>query len=118
MSGPDTAGGTSDPVARAGEGMTVKLLERRCTRCGARMEELCNGHTGELVAIRCRGGCKPAPKTFAVPAGTKAERCRSCGQGVYWIRTAGGKSMPVERDGISHFARCHQAAAWRKGKGG
>ena len=60
MRGPDVEGRTSDILARGGESTTVKILARRCTRCGSRMEELCNVHNGELVAIRCRGGCRPS----------------------------------------------------------
>ena len=60
MKGPDVEGRTSDPLARGGESTTVKILQRRCTRCGSRMEEICNVHDGEIVAIRCRGGCRPS----------------------------------------------------------
>jgi hypothetical protein len=43
-----------------------------------------------------------------------ASKCRSCGATVYWIVTKNGKKMPVEADGVSHFARCPQAEAWRR----
>jgi len=117
MAGPEVQGGTTDALARAGEGTTVRVLERRCQRCGARMEELTDAYTGEIKAIRCRGGCKPAVQTFAIPPGTKLGRCRSCGTPVYWIRTKAGRFMPVEPDGVSHFARCRQASNWRRQRG-
>lgn len=106
-----------DPVARAGEGTTVRLLDRHCPRCGARMEELTDAYTGEIKAIRCRGGCRPAVQTFPIPAGARPSRCRTCGTPVYWIRTKGGKLMPVESDGVSHATRCRQAATWRRKRG-
>lgn len=39
--------------------------------------------------------------------------CRSCGEGIVWTVTKAGKRMPVNPDGISHFATCPQAAEWR-----
>lgn len=81
------------------------------------MEELTDAYTGEIKAIRCRGGCRPAVQTFPIPAGARPSRCRTCGTPVYWIRTKGGKLMPVESDGVSHATRCRQAATWRRKRG-
>lgn len=58
MKGAETQGGTTDPIARAGEGTTVRILQRRCTRCGARLEDIRHAYSNDLVAIRCRGGCR------------------------------------------------------------
>lgn len=40
--------------------------------------------------------------------------CRSCAMPVEFERTASGKLMPVEADGVSHFARCPEAKRWSK----
>jgi hypothetical protein len=72
---------------------------------------------------------------FDVPATTRQERCRSCHAPIYWIRTLGGKLMPVDcaveggappvhnppwpalpGRGVSHFATCPEADRWRKGR--
>lgn len=56
--------------------------------------------------------------------------CKSCGASIEWIKTTGGKPMPVDAKVItivtdagnvvrgreSHFATCPDAAAHRKGK--
>jgi hypothetical protein len=56
-------------------------------------------------------------------------RCRSCQRGIVWLKTEGGKNMPVDADTfaqgqppifnpelghISHFATCPNADDWRK----
>lgn len=46
-------------------------------------------------------------------------KCRSCREPIYFIKTASGKSMPVnfsevEDERISHFATCPKAKAWRR----
>jgi hypothetical protein len=51
---------------------------------------------------------------FTIPAGTPVKACKSCGAGIYWIRTAAGKAMPCDPDGTSHFASCPQADQHRK----
>lgn len=45
----------------------------------------------------------------------KREACRSCGATVEWAKTANGKSTPMDLDGTPHWARCPQAATWRRG---
>lgn len=40
--------------------------------------------------------------------------CRSCGAAIFWVRSRGGKPMPLNRDGSSHFADCPNAEAHRK----
>jgi hypothetical protein len=51
---------------------------------------------------------------FAIPVGTPAAQCRSCRAEVYWVLTAAGRRMPVNPDGVSHFATCPNAAKHRK----
>lgn len=42
--------------------------------------------------------------------------CRGCGKHVYWIKTDKGKNMPINPDGITHFATCPQAGKFRSKK--
>lgn len=51
---------------------------------------------------------------FEIPRGTKPAKCRSCGEFIYWITTVSYKKMPVNKDGISHFATCPFADKHRK----
>jgi len=44
-------------------------------------------------------------------------RCRSCDKQVLWCITPKGKRMPVDRDGVSHFATCPAADQWRRKPG-
>lgn len=61
-------------------------------------------------------GKRPAV-TFPIPPGTSSSPCRGCGAAIYWIRTAKGSAMPVNRDGTSHFGTCPKAGSFsRKGK--
>lgn len=67
-------------------------------------------------------------KFFAIPAGTREARCRSCDQVVYWILTAQDRRMPIslehagafaptqtaEGSGISHFVDCPNANQHRR----
>lgn len=55
-----------------------------------------------------------APLTFFIPPGTPARVCRSCPGVIYWIVTGAGKRMPVNADGVSHFATCPAAAQHRR----
>jgi hypothetical protein len=67
--------------------------------------------------------------TFPIPPGAPAKPCRSCGARIFWIttpvrvfeswtgatrRTTGGKRMPVDPNGESHFATCPQHQQWRR----
>lgn len=41
--------------------------------------------------------------------------CRSCGAFVRWAtHETTGKRMPIDPDGVSHFATCPDADRWRK----
>jgi len=61
---------------------------------------------------------------FEIPPDAAMLRCRSCGAAIAWAKTKAGKQMPLdlatveEREGKryaeSHFARCKDAAGWRK----
>ena len=51
---------------------------------------------------------------FDIPIGTEPARCRGCQAQIFWIRTNAGKNMPVDPDGVSHFATCSRAAQFRK----
>lgn len=55
--------------------------------------------------------------------------CRSCGAAIVFLRTAAGRSMPVDaidvlpddttydaKRHVSHFATCPEAKLWRKPK--
>lgn len=47
------------------------------------------------------------------------ERCRSCGQWVWWGKTARGKANPFDvtngvRTKVTHFSTCPDAKAWSK----
>lgn len=59
----------------------------------------------------------------------KLESCRGCGADIVWLKTAEGKSMPVNAETveagdqqfehgrhISHFATCPEAGMFRKKK--
>jgi hypothetical protein len=49
------------------------------------------------------------PKIFPIPPDAAITNYRSCGAQIAWITTEAGKKMPVNADGISHFATCPQA---------
>jgi len=49
-----------------------------------------------------------------IPEGTPQSRCRECDKYFYWVRMPSGKLMPVDIDGISHFATCPAADEFRK----
>lgn len=57
---------------------------------------------------------KRTGKVFKIPPGTPMATCRSCHANVRWIVTDTGKRMPVDLDGISHFATCVNANQHRK----
>lgn len=41
-------------------------------------------------------------------------RCRGCGSEIAFSETPKGKLMPIDADGVSHFARCAAAPRNRK----
>jgi hypothetical protein len=41
-------------------------------------------------------------------------RCRGCGAPIAWARTPAGRSAPLDRDGVSHFATCPEAERFRR----
>ena len=55
---------------------------------------------------------------FEIPAGSHLVNCRSCQAPIYFISRPRQpeKKMPVNPDGVSHFATCPEAASFRKGK--
>jgi hypothetical protein len=55
---------------------------------------------------------------FEIPEGARLVNCRSCKAPIYFIPRPKQpeKSMPVNPDGVSHFATCPEAASFRKGK--
>ncbi len=57
-----------------------------------------------------------APLVFAVPPSTPEKACRSCAARIFWIDTTGGRRMPVNLDGTSHFANCPNGDMHRKPK--
>jgi len=53
---------------------------------------------------------------WTIPAGytpTDTARCRGCREIVLWTITPRGRRMPIDRDGISHFATCPEATRFR-----
>jgi len=55
------------------------------------------------------------PLKFAIPQDTEPAECRGCGMIIYWI-TVKEKPMPVNPDGVSHFATCPKADVFRRKK--
>jgi hypothetical protein len=54
---------------------------------------------------------------WTVPPGyvpTNTALCRGCGQIVLWTITPHDRKMPIDRDGVSHFATCPRAADFRR----
>jgi len=55
------------------------------------------------------------PWAIAPAARVTVRECRSCGAWVVWLKTViSGSLEPVNQDGLSHFATCPGAPAWRK----
>lgn len=67
-----------------------------------------------------------APATAGVNANQPIEKCRSCQAPIVWVKTAAGKSMPVDAGSVtvgdlvydptwhvSHFATCPNAKQHR-----
>lgn len=56
-------------------------------------------------------------QSYTIPEGyrhTNIGRCRSCSDPVAWCLTRRDKRMPLNPDGVSHFATCPAANSWRK----
>lgn len=53
-----------------------------------------------------------SPQKFEIPKGAAQRKCRSCKAPIFWVRTAGGKPMPVNPDGTTHFATCPEGKEW------
>ena len=49
-----------------------------------------------------------------LPEDPRPSKCRSCGATIFWVETKNGKKMPINADGVSHFATCPQAETWRR----
>lgn len=52
------------------------------------------------------------PKTYPVPHDAPVKRCQSCGGPIVWTLTDTGAKMPLNPDGVSHYATCPQAKQW------
>jgi len=52
---------------------------------------------------------------FEIPPSASPTECRGCKALIYWIKPK-EKAMPVNADGISHFATCEKAAEFRRKK--
>jgi len=44
----------------------------------------------------------------------KYSKCSGCRAKIYWIKTDNNKNMPIDPDGVSHFATCPAAVKFRK----
>jgi hypothetical protein len=93
------------------------------------------GYSGPAVFYAGRVSCgskeEGATKTvaeppYAGPAG-KTDACRSCNAPIFWLKTAAGKTMPVNAESTwpgdleydserhtSHFSTCPDAAKWSR----
>jgi hypothetical protein len=58
------------------------------------------------------------PKVYAIPEGTRVDKCRSCGAPIQWVLTGNFKKdgtpakVPVNSQGHSHFTDCPHAEKW------
>jgi hypothetical protein len=43
-------------------------------------------------------------------------QCKSCQAPLWWITTKAGKAMPLNSDGVVHWATCPQSREWKKEK--
>ena len=74
----------------------------------------------EALPERVLFGARPGE--YELPPNAHPTRCASCGMGMTFVRTKGGKMMPLslatveERDGVRyalpHFIDCPQAKEW------
>jgi hypothetical protein len=53
-------------------------------------------------------------RRYEIPKGTRSSMCKGCRKTIFWIPTSTGKMMPVDSDGISHFATCPKARQFRR----
>ena len=54
---------------------------------------------------------------FTIPPGTPETTCKSCGAPIVWVLSAKAKRMPLNLDGVTHFATCPHADEHRKPRG-
>lgn len=54
---------------------------------------------------------------FRIPPNTQRSNCSAaeCRKTIFWIVTPGGKKMPVDPDGTSHFDTCVKASKFKPG---
>ena len=69
-----------------------------------------------FIGLLIRAAMVAGVLRFEIPAGTPSAVCRGCRATIYWIVTAAGRRMPVDADGVSHFATCPDHAKFRKKK--
>jgi hypothetical protein len=87
------------------------------------------GYSGPAVFYAGRVTCDQQSLKVASGPKSDADSCRSCHAPILWLRTKGGKTMPVNAESIwpgdleydperhtSHFATCPQSAKWSKKK--
>jgi hypothetical protein len=48
-----------------------------------------------------------------IPAGTRQDKCVACEKAIFFVKTAAGKSCPVDPDGVPHFATCTTPETFR-----
>lgn len=51
---------------------------------------------------------------YDIPPGASISKCSGCDADIVWIKTAAGKSMPVDGDGTPHWATCPNAKDFKK----
>ena len=56
----------------------------------------------------------PKRVTFPIPPDARVVYCKGCAAPVYWVRTAAGKYLMVEGDGVAHFSNCPKADHFRR----
>ena len=57
------------------------------------------------------------PYHFPIPDDADHGQCQSCEAPIRWVKTKAGKNLPVNPDGIAHFATCPEADKHRKPRG-
>ena len=43
---------------------------------------------------------------WTIPEGAAEGKCRDCQGGIVWVRSKGGKAVPLNPDGLSHMDSC------------